>query len=201
MQQGGALHQNQLRRVSPSSCFLRVQLEFPAHTIRLTNKCQLKSPHERVVSQSLTESSYLASPPTPPPSLQLGCLPVPWLPWIPVHPGERQTPRRVQMLQRVQHPGSHQPGAVHSQDPALSLKTKKLSPPQTWTDRCHRSVDGQMLSIALWLCMYGNLSTCFHSHALEIGNKGFSSTLETVCLHSFPFITTMRKTHRHLLLI
>lgn len=53
-------------------------------------------------------------------SLQLGGVPVPWLPWIPVHPGKRQTPRGVQKLHGVQHSGSHQSGPVYSQNSALS---------------------------------------------------------------------------------
>lgn len=80
--------------------------------------------------------------------------------------------------------------------PDPTWKKKKTNSPwtpsSTWTprtDRCHRTVDGQTLSITLWLCMYGYLSSStMLKHVLDIGNKGFSSKLETVCRYSFFFL-------------
>lgn len=51
--------------------------------------------------------------------LQLGVLPVPWLPWLPVHHGERPSRRRVQTLQRVGLPCSVVPGAITASSPAM----------------------------------------------------------------------------------
>lgn len=53
-------------------------------------------------------------------SPQVGGVPVPRLPGLPVRAGAGQAERRVQEVQRIQQPGPHQPDPVHPPHPALS---------------------------------------------------------------------------------
>lgn len=61
--------------------------------------------------------------------VQLRVLPVPWLPWPPVHLGVWLPRRRVQVLPRVWLPRPDSPDPVHQENPALrgSMSSSKSS--------------------------------------------------------------------------
>merc|ERR1712168_487541 len=67
------------------------------------------------------------------PVWSLCVLPVPWLPWLPVHHGVGLPRRRVQVLPRVRIPLPDSPDPVHQEDSALRrrrlLRTSSSPPP------------------------------------------------------------------------